>query len=100
NGQVDKLENYVQEMHDLKASARFLWPVPDTGVTGRLPYISAPTLVATSTEDRVVPTGYGELWKSYIPGASSVTIPGGHLVNLEDPARVANVAGNFFRGAE
>ncbi len=100
HGEVDATENYVQEMKDLKASARFLWPVPDTGVARRLPLIKAPTLIVTSTNDRVVPAAYGDVWKRHIANASTVTIDGGHLVNLEDPARVAGLAANFFRGAE
>ncbi len=100
NGEVDAQENYVQEMKDLKASARFLWPVPDTGIMRRLPLVQSPTLVVTSKDDRVVPTGYGDLWAQQIPTSSAVTMEGGHLVNLEDPSGVATIAGNFFRGAE
>jgi pimeloyl-ACP methyl ester carboxylesterase len=100
NGTVEATENYVQEMKDLKASARFLWPVPDTGVARRLPLVQTPTLVVTSVSDRVVPVAYGEIWKGHITGASAITIEGGHLVNLEDPERVASVATNFFHGAE
>jgi pimeloyl-ACP methyl ester carboxylesterase len=100
-GSADPLEVYVQEMRDLKASAKFLWPVPDTGIARRLRFIGAPTLVLTCELDRVVPPGYGTAWADAIAGASRLTIDGaGHLVNLEDPGRLADLAGNFLAGGE
>jgi pimeloyl-ACP methyl ester carboxylesterase len=101
NGTIDPTENYVLESLDLKCSAKYLWPVPDTGVSRRLPLIKAPTLIITSSVDRVVPAEYGKLWKNAIAGASEITIDGaGHLVNLEQPDRLAALAGKFLGGAE
>lgn len=100
NGTVDVTENYVQEMKDLKASARFLWPVPDTGVAKRLPLVKSPTLIVTCAQDRVVPAEYGALWQQHIAGSSAITTEGGHLLNLEDPARFASIAAKFLAGAE
>jgi pimeloyl-ACP methyl ester carboxylesterase len=95
------LEVYVQEMKDLKASAKFLWPLPDTGVTKRLHLVKAPTLVVSCGMDRVVPALYGEAWQQRIAGAQRVTIAdAGHLVNLEQPEKLADIAGNFLAGGE
>lgn len=101
NGTIDPTENYVLEALNLKCSAKYLWPIPDTGVSRRLPLIKAPVLVVTSSVDRVVPAEYGKLWQQAIPGASAITIDGsGHLVNLEQPERMADIAANYFSGAE
>ena len=101
DGAVDMMENYVQEMKDLKGSAKYLWPLPDTGVTKRLHLISAPTLIVSSAVDRVVPPLYGEAWQQRIAGSQRVTIAdAGHLVNLEQPDKLADVVGNFLAGGE
>jgi pimeloyl-ACP methyl ester carboxylesterase len=101
DGTADMLEVYVQEMKDLKASAKFLWPLPDTGVTKRLHLVKAPTLVVSCGMDRVVPALYGEAWQQRIAGAQRVTIAdAGHLVNLEQPEKLADIAGNFLAGGE
>jgi pimeloyl-ACP methyl ester carboxylesterase len=101
DGAVNMLENYVQEMKDLKGSAKYLWPLPDTGVQKRLHLVKAPTLIVSCGMDRVVPTLYGEAWQQRIAGAQRVTIPdAGHLVNLEQPERLADVVGNFLAGGE
>jgi len=100
-GTVDPTENYVLESLDLKCSAKYLWPIPDTGVAKRLPLIKAPALIVTASVDRVVPAEYGNLWQRAIPGSSHITIDGaGHLVNLEQPGRMADIAGKFLSGAE
>jgi pimeloyl-ACP methyl ester carboxylesterase len=97
DGTVDMLEHYVQEMKDLKAAAKFLWPIPDTGIIKRLPRITAKTLVITSSNDRFIPPAYGEVWRKQIKGADSKTIlDAGHLVNLEQPNRLTTIAGSWF----
>jgi pimeloyl-ACP methyl ester carboxylesterase len=101
DGAVDATEAYVQEMKDLKGSAKYLWPLPDTGVAKRLHLVKAPTLIVTCGMDRVVPALYGEAWQQRIAGSQRVTIPdAGHLVNLEQPERLAEIAGNFLAGGE
>jgi len=101
DGAADPTEAYVQEMRDLKASAKFLWPLPDTGVARRFRFIKAPTLIVTCGMDRVVPEAYGRLWHDGIEESSVVSIPdAGHLVNLEQPERMASIARHFLSGAE
>jgi len=100
DGQADMLENYVQEMKDLKAAAKFLWPVPDTGVIKHLPRIKAPTLVVTAARDKVIPPAYGPIWEEAMKRPVKVKSieDAGHLANLEQPERFAAVAGAFFAG--
>ena len=97
DGTVDPVEIYVQEMKDLKAAAKFLWPIPDTGVARRLGRITAPTLIVGSTADKFIPSAYAGVWKRHIPNSDIKTIVhGGHLVNLEQPSRFATVAGSWL----
>ena len=97
DGTVDPLETYVQEQKDLKAAAKFLWPIPDTGVARRLGRITAPTLVVGSTADKFIPPAYAGVWKRHIANSDIKTIVNaGHLVNLEQPSRFATVAGSWL----
>ncbi len=94
----DHTEVYLHEVHDLKAAARFLWPIPDTGVAKRLRRISAPTLIVVSERDKVVVPAYGSLWQQAIAGARLTTMAGaGHLANLEQPEVLAQVATAFLQ---
>ena len=95
----DKMDAHVDELLNLRASAKFLWPIPDTGIIRRLPRIKAPTLVVTSERDVVVPAAYGPAWRDAIPGARLTTLPdAGHLVELEQPEAFAATVREFIHG--
>jgi pimeloyl-ACP methyl ester carboxylesterase len=101
DGAVDQTEVYVQEMKDLKASANYLWPIPDTGVAKRLHRIKAPTLILTAEGDRFTPPAYGPLWQQKIAGSSLLSIAdAGHLANLEAPDQFASIVAGFLSGGE
>jgi len=90
------LEGLVGETLNLRAGAKFLWPIPDTGVDGRLSRIVAPSLIATSEGDVIVPAAHGPAWQSLIAGAELTMIPNaGHLAELEQPQAVAELIGEF-----
>lgn len=95
----DKLDAHVEELLNLRASAKFLWPIPDTGVIKRLPRVKAPTLILTSDQDTVVPEPYGPAWRKAIPHAELKTIHGaGHVADIEQPAQLAALAATFIGG--
>ncbi|MEX2479458.1 MAG: alpha/beta hydrolase [Gammaproteobacteria bacterium] len=94
----DKLDAHVEELLNLRASAKFLWPIPDTGVKRRLPRIKAATLIVTSDKDVVVPAAYGPAWRDAIANARLTTLgDAGHLAELEQPEAFARVVGDFLR---
>ena len=90
------LDGLVGEMLNLRAGAKFLWPIPDTGIERRLGRISAPCLIATSDGDAIVPAAHGPAWQSRIAGSELTSIPAaGHLAELEQPQAVAELIGEF-----
>ncbi|MGE0486017.1 MAG: alpha/beta fold hydrolase [Gammaproteobacteria bacterium] len=96
----DKVDAHVEELLNLRASAKFLWPIPDTGVKRRLPRIKAPTLVVTSDKDAIVPPVYGPAWRETIANARLTTLAGaGHLAELEQPDAFARTVGEFLNDA-
>ena len=85
------------ELLALRASAKFLWPIMETGVSRRLSRIKAPTLVATSSRDAVVPAAHGAAWQQRIAGARLTTLKGaGHLAELEQPDAFATLVREFI----
>ena len=61
----------------------------DSTLAGRLPGITADTLVIWGEADRMVTPGYGKEYAAAIPGASFRLLPGaGHLPQLETPEAV------------
>lgn len=66
-------------------------------VMARLGELGAPALVVCGTEDRLTPPKYAELLRDRISGARLELVPGaGHMVQLEAPARVAEVVSGFL----
>lgn len=64
---------------------------------GRLGQISAPTLIITGDDDRVIPAASSDPLLVGIPNAQLVVIPGtGHLFFLEDPDRTHEVLTEFL----
>ena len=93
----DKMEAQVEELLNLRASAKFLWPIPDTGISRRLARIKARTLVVTSEHDVIVPAAHGPAWQAGIAGAALTTLAGaGHLAELEQPRAFANLVRDFL----
>ncbi len=93
----DKVDAVVDELLALRASAKFLWPIMDTGVIRRLPRVTSPTLVVTSENDHIVPPAHGAAWCAALPNAERATIAGaGHLAELEQPAVFADKVTAFI----
>lgn len=93
----EEIEGLVSEMLNLRASAKFLWPIPDTGVARRLARIQAPTLIVTSEKDAIIPAEYGPAWQKAIAGAELARFPAaGHLAELEDPDGFARYVTDFI----
>ena len=63
----------------------------------RLGAITAPTLLITGDEDRVIPGESSELLRERIPNARLVVIPGaGHLFFIERPVQTLRVVEEFL----
>ena len=74
---------YVQGMTSV---AKFMWPIPDRGLSRRLYRISARTLVLFGEEDALTPARYADDYVAGIADARKVIVPGaGHMVPIERP---------------
>ncbi len=82
---------------NLGAATKFMWPIPDRGLTRRLPFIEAPTLVLHGTSDGLIPPAYATRLASLIPNAAFHPIEdAGHLPMLEAEEAFSNAVNSFL----
>lgn len=66
-------------------------------VMEELDKITCPTLVVSSTDDRLTPVKYGQYLKDHIPGAEMAVIPeAGHMMALEKKVEFMQAINIFF----
>lgn len=95
----DGMDAHVEELLNLRAGAKFLWPIPDTGIARRLPRILAPTLLVTSDQDVVVPEPYGPAWQGLIPGSRLVRLQkAGQAADMDQPEALGSTIAGFLAG--
>lgn len=80
------------------AAARLVWPLGERGLVKRLHRVIAPTLLVWGDRDRVIPPSYARRFAARLGGpVVQQTIAGaGHLVDLDAPAELARVIGDFL----
>jgi pimeloyl-ACP methyl ester carboxylesterase len=79
------------------ATGKFIWPIPDKGLTKRLHRVRVPTLVVWGKEDRLVPAVYAEEFGRRIAGARVEIVDGaGHAPHLEQGETVARLLRTFL----
>ena len=79
------------------AAAKFLWPLPDRGLSRRLRFIKAPVLLIWGEKDVVVPVAYAQAFAAHLPGSRVEVIPGaGHSPMIEEPEAFLRVVGSFL----
>ena len=81
-------ENVAAQIEGIQrraAMAKFVWPIPDKGLTKRLHRVAAPTLLLWGEADRANPVVYAEEWQRRVKGAALRLLPGGHMLVHEAP---------------
>ncbi len=84
SGPKPDIEVVIALVRGMTTVARFLWPIPDRGLSRRLGRIKAQTLIVHGAEDRFVPVQYAADFVALLPNASRRIIPGvGHMLTVE-----------------
>lgn len=79
-----------------RTAAKFLFPVPDTGLERRLWRIRVPTLVVWGAQDRLIAPSYAEIFAKRVRHAQIVLIERcGHLLLAEQPEAAAKEIQRF-----
>lgn len=81
---ADPVEQMLAASRGITAAMKYLWPIPDHGLSRRLYRIRAKTLVLWGAQDRLAPASYANDFAAGIP-TSRVEIleNAGHLVTYE-----------------
>lgn len=96
NSEAD-IEALVAIAQSMTTMAKFMWPIPERGLSRRLRRIAAPTLVVFGTEDAFVPARYADQFASAIPHAEAKLIGGaGHMVHEERTGEVLAALEDFL----
>jgi pimeloyl-ACP methyl ester carboxylesterase len=94
------VEALMPMMRGLTALAKFMWPIPDRGLSRRLWRIRAPTLLVWGDQDALVPASYAEDFAAGLPDATTVIVEGaGHLPTVEAPDPTLAAITGFLPGA-
>ncbi|HEY1297711.1 MAG TPA: alpha/beta fold hydrolase [Chloroflexota bacterium] len=96
-GQEALIAYMLDRAQSMAAAARYLWPLPDRGLSKRLHRVAAPTLIVWGQSDKVVPPAYASEWQRRIEGSRLVIREdAGHLPHVEQPDAVAELTSNFL----
>lgn len=78
------IDGAVGAIWGLGCVAKFLWPVPDRGLSKRLHRINKPTLVVWGEDDALIPVAYAHEYGKAIAGARVEILPDcGHIPQVE-----------------
>ena len=84
-------------MQDIAAAGKFLWPLPDKGLSRRAYRIKAPTLILWGGQDKINPPVYADDFRRLIAGSRAEILPdAGHLLMLEQPESFADTVAAFL----
>jgi len=82
----EQIETLIGMSRGFRTVAKFLFPIPESGLERRLWRIKSPTLIVWGEQDRFISPMYAEIFREKIAGAEVVMIPNaGHLIGLERP---------------
>jgi pimeloyl-ACP methyl ester carboxylesterase len=95
---ANSIEWPIEQTRAAEAAARIFWPLGNTKLERRLPFIEAPTLIVWGEKDRLVPRSYARAIAEKIKGSSETVIVAGagHLAELDKPDEVAAAILNFM----
>lgn len=86
-------------LQGLTTAGKFLWPLPDKGLSRRLRRVRAQTLVVWGADDRLAPARYAEDFARLLPSARVEVLDGaGHMVPYERQAEFVELVAAFMGG--
>jgi pimeloyl-ACP methyl ester carboxylesterase len=94
-------EVMIQRLKGFAAAGRFLWPLPDRGLSERLYRVKAPTLLLWGEGDKLIPVRYAQAFCDFLTSSASVKVEliprAGHMVLLEQAQAATRAIREFCR---
>ncbi len=89
---------YVERVKRLATAGKFLWPIPDRGLSKRAYRIKVPTLLVWGESDKLIPPVYAKEFTSRIKGAKLETIKqAGHMLMYEQQPAFVKAVRDFLK---
>lgn len=96
-----QVELLIQRIATLQAAAKFIWPIPDKGLTRRLHRIKAPTLVLWGQQDGLIPVSYAQDFRRGIAGCKVELLDrASHLLQFERLDACLELTRGFLSGED
>jgi pimeloyl-ACP methyl ester carboxylesterase len=94
----ERMESNLSNTKTLAAVGKFIWPIPDRGLTKRAHRITMPTLLIWGGSDGMVPPVYGTAFQQLLPNAElSVIEKCGHLPQVERTEEFLAAVNSFLK---
>ncbi|MDP6823161.1 MAG: alpha/beta fold hydrolase [Dehalococcoidia bacterium] len=91
------LDYLVERARAMSTAAKYLWPIPNRGLSKRLHRVTQPAQVIWGESDGIVPPSYAERFALQMPNAAVHVIPdAAHMVVDEQPGRVTGLVENLL----
>ena len=98
--QDDLIEMMYQRVQSFASAGKFLWPIPDRGLSRRIHRIKSPTLIIWGESDRLVPPSYAEDFRSSIADSRVVIMKEcAHMPMFEKRDEFVSLVTEFLTGA-
>jgi pimeloyl-ACP methyl ester carboxylesterase len=87
----------IQTVWSMACAAKFIWPIPDRGLSKRLHRVAAPTLIVWGHRDNLVRTVYADEFRDRIRGARVEVIENAaHFPHVEQTERTLELVTAFL----
>ena len=87
----------LERVKSLRVAAKYLWPIPNRGLTKRIHRVSASTLLLWGADDGIIPPAYGRDFVKLLPKARlEVIANAGHLPQVEQPDEALRLVNKFL----
>ncbi|HCV28426.1 MAG TPA: alpha/beta hydrolase [Dehalococcoidia bacterium] len=82
----------VERAKSMSTAAKYLWPIPNRGLSKRLHRVTQPAQIIWGQSDGIVPPGYAERFAAKMPNTAVHVVPNAaHMVVDEQPGHVAGL---------
>ena len=94
---VEKAALHIERVRALSVVGKFLWPIPDKGLSKRIGRIKVPILIVCGQSDKIVPPAHGKALVDLTTNGRLEIVPdSGHLIYMEKPGQILESVSKFI----
>lgn len=88
----------LERVKSQRIAAKYLWPIPNRGLSKRIHRVTPPTLVLWGKQDGIIPPAYADDFDAALPNATVALLDNaGHLPHLEQPQAALGAVERFMK---